>query len=106
MKYCRAQRLNKYNISKSVEYPNFIRIKMYAELIRNYKIYRIKSLQDNRLDYDGDQITAKIIWSQEANEECERVMHSKSFLLNSNGSNMRIADLESIQTMYVLTKNP
>lgn len=33
-------------------------------------------------------------------------MNSKSFVLNSNGNNVRIADLESIQTLYVLTKNP
>lgn len=57
-------------------------------------------------DYDGDQITAKIIWTQEANEECERVMNSKSFIVNANGSNMRTTDIESIQTLYVLTKDP
>lgn len=33
-------------------------------------------------------------------------MNSKSFILNSNGNNVRIADLEAIQTLYVLTKNP
>ena len=57
-------------------------------------------------DYDGDQITAKIIWTQEANEECERVMNSKSFFLSSNGKNMRGCGLELDQTFYVLTKNP
>lgn len=56
-------------------------------------------------DYDGDQITAKILWTQEANEECEQVMNSKSFFLNTNGKNMRTIDLEAIQTFYVLTKD-
>ena len=56
-------------------------------------------------DYDGDQITAKILWTQEANEECEKVMNSKSFFLNTNGKNMRTIDLEAIQTFYVLTKD-
>ena len=55
-------------------------------------------------DYDGDQITSKIIWTQEANEECERVINSKAFLLSSNGKNMRTTDNEAIQTLYVLTK--
>lgn len=57
-------------------------------------------------DYDGDQTTTKILWTQEANEECERVMNSKSFFLGPNGSNMRTMDNEGIQTLYVLTKNP
>ena len=57
-------------------------------------------------DYDGDQVTTKIIWTQEANEECETLMHSKQFLLTANGSNKRQIDLEAIQTFYVLTKDP
>lgn len=56
-------------------------------------------------DYDGDQVTSKIFWTQEANAECERVINSKSFALNPNGSNCRIIDLEAIQTFYVLTKD-
>ena len=57
-------------------------------------------------DYDGDQITSKIVWSQEANEECEKMMQSKTFYLNSMGGNMRTIDLEAIQTFYTLTKEP
>lgn len=56
-------------------------------------------------DYDGDQITSKILWTQEANAECERVINSKSFILSSNGKNMRSTDNEAIQTLYVLTKD-
>lgn len=57
-------------------------------------------------DYDGDQVTSKILWTQEANEECEKVINSKKFVLSSRGSNMRAIDLEAIQTFYVLTKDP
>ena len=57
-------------------------------------------------DYDGDQITAKIFWTQEANEECEKIMNKKSFILSSSGKNMRTCDLEAIQTFYTLTKDP
>lgn len=56
-------------------------------------------------DYDGDQITSKIFWTQEANAECEKVINSKNFALNPNGSNCRVIDLEAIQTFYVLTKD-
>lgn len=57
-------------------------------------------------DYDGDQTTVKVIWTQEGNEECERIMNSKSFFLSSNGKNIRGCGLELDQTFYVLTKNP
>jgi DNA-directed RNA polymerase beta' subunit len=57
-------------------------------------------------DYDGDQITAKILWTQEANAECEKAINSKSFILSPNGKNMRTCDIEAIQTFYVLTKDP
>lgn len=57
-------------------------------------------------DYDGDQITAKIVWTQEGNEECERVMNSKAFFLSPNGSLVRGCGLELDQTFYVMTKNP
>lgn len=57
-------------------------------------------------DYDGDQITAKGLWSQEANEEAEELLMSKRFILGANGKNIRIMDLEGIQTLYALTKEP
>lgn len=57
-------------------------------------------------DYDGDQVTAKILWTQEANDECERVIMSKSFILGQNGKSVRGIDLEAVQTFYTLTKNP
>lgn len=57
-------------------------------------------------DYDGDQITAKIIWSQEANQEIEEKMNSKAFFLSINGENVRVIESEAIQTFYALTKDP
>lgn len=57
-------------------------------------------------DYDGDQITAKIPYTQEANEECEKLMSSKQFFITSNGKSIRHADLEAVQTLYALTKDP
>lgn len=57
-------------------------------------------------DYDGDQITGKILYTQEANEECENLMKSKQFFITTNGRNIRLADLEAVQTFYALTKDP
>lgn len=57
-------------------------------------------------DYDGDQTTVKILFTQEANEECERVMNSKQFFINATGSLIRKIELEAIQTFYVMSKEP
>lgn len=57
-------------------------------------------------DYDGDQTTMKIVWSLEANKECEEVIQRKSFLLNSTGGLIRTIGNEADQTFYTLTKEP
>ena len=55
-------------------------------------------------DYDGDQVTAKACFSQEANMEAEKFMRSKSHILNIYGQNMRKTTNEGVQTLYMLTK--
>lgn len=55
-------------------------------------------------DFDGDQITSKIIFSTEANEDAERVMFSKSNILTIDGASIRSIGNEGIQTLYTLTK--
>lgn len=55
-------------------------------------------------DYDGDQVTVKGLFSQEANIEAEKIMKSKSNILNIYGDNMRKTTNEGIQTLYALTK--
>ena len=57
-------------------------------------------------DYDGDQITVKSVFSQEANAECEKIMHRKSNVLSVCGSNVRVTTNEGIQTIYMLTRFP
>ena len=51
------------------------------------------------------QITAKILWTKEANEEAEKIMYSKNNILNVNGSSTRRIEFEAIQTLYNITKN-
>lgn len=55
---------------------------------------------------DGDQITAKIVWSQEANQEVENYIYSKQNFIDISGENIRTISKEAFQTFYVLTKNP
>lgn len=57
-------------------------------------------------DYDGDQITATIFFSQEANEEVEKLMRTPSYYMTISGGNIRVISHEVIQTFYVLTKDP
>jgi DNA-directed RNA polymerase beta' subunit len=57
-------------------------------------------------DYDGDQTTVKILFTQEANEECETVMNRKAFFINAQGKMIRVVSKEALQTFYVLTKDP
>ena len=56
-------------------------------------------------DYDGDQTTVKIIFTQEANNECEAIMNRKSNFINSSGNNVRTIGKEAAQTFYALTKD-
>lgn len=55
-------------------------------------------------DYDGDQVTAKAVFSQDANAEAKKIMMSKSHILNIYGQNMRKTTNEGVQTLYLLTK--
>ena len=57
-------------------------------------------------DYDGDQVTVKSLYTLEANEEAERIMNSKAFVITTGGNNIRKTDCECIQGLYVLTKDP
>ena len=82
--------------------PKHIVANNFIDVLRFSNAY-LKGLDG---DYDGDQVTGKIIWTQEANEECEKLMASKMFLVSPNGANMRTMDIEGIQTLYTLTKDP
>lgn len=55
-------------------------------------------------DYDGDQVTIKALFSQEANKEAQEIMESKAHILNIYGQNMRRTTNEGVQTLYMMTK--
>ena len=54
-------------------------------------------------DYDGDMITVRGVFSQEANAEAERLIYSPKNILDSNGQNARTKQKESILGLYQLT---
>lgn len=55
-------------------------------------------------DHDGDQITTKVVFSQEANEEAREIISSKKNILSINGDGICSVGNEGIQTMYTLTR--
>lgn len=56
-------------------------------------------------DYDGDQVSARGVWSDEANAEAEEIMNSKMSALNITGTNSKKVAKEVFNSMYELTKD-
>ena len=52
---------------------------------------------------DGDQVTVKGIFSEEANAELEKQLSSKSHYFNLGGKGVRTSDKEAMQSLYNLT---
>ena len=55
-------------------------------------------------DYDGDQITVKGVYSEEANKEADEIMHSAKHYVNIAGGMMRVVENEAFLTFYNMTK--
>lgn len=55
-------------------------------------------------DYDGDQVSVRGIWSDEANVEAEEIMGSKMAVLNITGANSKVVAKEVFNSLYELTK--
>jgi DNA-directed RNA polymerase beta' subunit len=56
-------------------------------------------------DFDGDQVTIRGVFTQEANEEAERLIKSPKNILNITGKNIRKISNEGVQTLFNLTKD-
>lgn len=57
-------------------------------------------------DYDGDQVTVKGIYSNEANDELDKQMKSKVHYISLNGKAVMEVDKETIQALYCFTYIP
>lgn len=55
-------------------------------------------------DYDGDMISVKALFTQEANEELETIANQPMTLLSGSGSASRVLGKEGILTLYSMTK--
>lgn len=55
-------------------------------------------------DYDGDQVSVRGIWSDEANYEAEQIMNQKMSALNITGTNAKAVAKEVFNSLYELTK--
>lgn len=55
-------------------------------------------------DYDGDQLSVRGIWTDEANEEAETIMNSKTAALNITGTDSKVVAKEVFESIYELTK--
>ena len=80
---------------KPADIPN-----KFIEVLMMSNIY-LKTLG---ADYDGDQISVRTVFSQEANLECERLMKAPTNFVSCSGTNVRTTSNEAIQTLYTLTK--
>ena len=56
-------------------------------------------------DYDGDQCSVQIFWSQEANDEVKKYVHQPGYFIKSPGFMVRTIESEAVQTFYTLTKD-
>jgi DNA-directed RNA polymerase beta' subunit len=56
-------------------------------------------------DYDGDMISLRGVYSQEANLEAEKIIYSKKHILDGTGRNGRVMLKEAISAIYTLTKD-
>lgn len=55
-------------------------------------------------DYDGDQITEKMVFTQEANEEAERILNSSKHYITEDQELIRTVQNESYLTFFNMTK--
>ena len=57
-------------------------------------------------DYDGDTVSLRGVFTVEANMECEKLINSKTFILNAQGKSTRELGNEAIQSLFTLTNDP
>jgi len=55
-------------------------------------------------DYDGDMLSAKVMFSTEANQELEAQLNSKAHYISLGGTNIMGVSNEGAQALYSLTK--
>jgi hypothetical protein len=57
-------------------------------------------------DYDGDQVTVRIMFTDEANDDAEKFLQSKLDFITITGENNRSTERDFVQFLYSFTKPP
>ena len=55
-------------------------------------------------DYDGDTVSVKGVWSNEANDELDKYLDSKTNFIDLGAKNIRYSSMEAVQSIFDLTK--
>ena len=55
------------------------------------------------MDYDGDTVSIRGIFTNEANEELDKIMNAKYNYITSGNTGIRTSSNEAIQSLYNLT---
>ena len=78
---------------------------MVKHIDNKYKL-ELPLKQYKRLDisYDGDQITVKGVYTEEANQELEEFMNSKQNFITFGGKPSKASEGDAIQSIYAFTK--
>jgi len=86
------------------EYPNLssgagLRPGEFIDTVRVHNAY----LTAIGGDFDGDTISLRAVFSQEANAEAEEIMYSKNYIINPANNTDRVLKNEAIQALYTST---
>ena len=54
-------------------------------------------------DFDGDTVSIRAVYSQEANAEAEEIINSKNYIIDTSGNTPRRLKNEAVQAIYSLT---
>jgi DNA-directed RNA polymerase beta' subunit len=97
-------------IFNGVEYPfypkidlNLARESIGVEFI-DTAVYSNSFLEGMGGDYDGDQVSIRGLWSDEANSEASQIMQQKMSALNIMGGGTRVVVKEIFNSYYELTR--
>ena len=97
-------------IFNGIEYPFYPHIEMDTDPSKvgvqfvDTLVYSNSLLDGMGADFDGDQVSVRGIWSDEANREAEIIMNKKMSALTTTGSNIRVVSKEIYNSYYELTK--
>jgi DNA-directed RNA polymerase beta' subunit len=88
-------------VAKDEEHPNIGTMPNYVDTV----IPHNSVLESLGADFDGDTVSIRSVYTQEANIECEKIINSLKYILDLNGKSTRVIRNEGIQTLYTLTRD-